>query len=229
MSEALNIIRETIKQKLLLCTEPQQAFFLRIYPKGIDSLDLNRAERALELIENTIIKNKKNLKNNKRKGRSKMSGKIKRPESHHIGAWGNRNDAGLSYVKKCDVDRYCDAVEARIAELETENKDLNERLDAVVQERCNATTEKLSELTRNLKAVSEQLSTPVPPEFFSGAPIIPTTVYGVGLTGLLDLICEYKKCHTKDPQSFGEITDWVKQLRSDVRKSRTSTESEAAK
>lgn len=50
--------------------------------------------------------------------------------------------------------------QARIAELEVENKDLNARMDAIVQERCNATEQKMIEVTKALQTVSEQLAAP---------------------------------------------------------------------
>jgi hypothetical protein len=57
-SEALHKIaqfeQDTLKDLLSKCTEPQQAFFLRLYPDGVPK---DRMAWAIQQCENTIKKN----------------------------------------------------------------------------------------------------------------------------------------------------------------------------
>ena len=62
MSETLDAIdqfkRDSLKSLLSQCTEEQQAFFLRLYPDGVDRMPVDKIPRAIEQCEATIKKNK---------------------------------------------------------------------------------------------------------------------------------------------------------------------------
>ena len=62
MSETLDKIelygRDQLKDLLVQCTEPQQKFFLRMYPLGADEMPQEKIARAIEQCEATIKKNK---------------------------------------------------------------------------------------------------------------------------------------------------------------------------
>lgn len=51
-------IRDTLKDLLSQCTEKQQAFFLRMYPEGIDKMSESKIANAIDQCERTVIKNK---------------------------------------------------------------------------------------------------------------------------------------------------------------------------
>jgi len=61
MSEILDKIeiysRDQLKDLLAQCTEPQQKFFLRMYPLGADEMPQEKIPRAIEQCEATIKKN----------------------------------------------------------------------------------------------------------------------------------------------------------------------------
>lgn len=65
MSEALDEIeqyRRDVLQRLLdQCTPEQQAFFLRMYPGGVEKIPQDKLDWATVQCENTIKKNRKKL------------------------------------------------------------------------------------------------------------------------------------------------------------------------
>lgn len=58
-SNEVSAIRDLLKDLLNQCTEKQQAFFLRMYPDGVDGMPKEKIPRAIEQVEATIKKNEK--------------------------------------------------------------------------------------------------------------------------------------------------------------------------
>ena len=59
-SDVKEFLRSSIKDALAQCTERQQAFFHKIYPKGVNGIADSNLQTALELCERTIAKNNRN-------------------------------------------------------------------------------------------------------------------------------------------------------------------------
>ncbi len=56
-SVVMGTLRDMCAKLLSECTPEQQAFFGRIYPGGIESLDQRRLENAIDQCQRTIKKN----------------------------------------------------------------------------------------------------------------------------------------------------------------------------
>lgn len=63
MSKALKQIekytRKVLKKLVSQCTQEQQDFFKKIYPEGIDLMNSDKLNTAIQLCERTVIKNAK--------------------------------------------------------------------------------------------------------------------------------------------------------------------------
>lgn len=55
--EVRELLMKMVQEKLALCTPDQQAFFNKLYPKGIKHFQGNTFDTALSQIELTIKKN----------------------------------------------------------------------------------------------------------------------------------------------------------------------------
>lgn len=53
----LDALRSEVKRLLSECTEAQQAFFLKVFPGGVDAQPEEKLRTALGLCERTIAKN----------------------------------------------------------------------------------------------------------------------------------------------------------------------------
>lgn len=53
----LKALRDEVQTQIARCTESQQAFFLRIYPHGIDKMTEHELRNSVGLIGRTIRKN----------------------------------------------------------------------------------------------------------------------------------------------------------------------------
>lgn len=54
---ALEAVRGAIRKLLPECTEPQQEFFKKMYPQGIENMPLDKLYNALDQTQRTIRRN----------------------------------------------------------------------------------------------------------------------------------------------------------------------------